>query len=325
MKRKILMAAAAVFALGICGTALPTMAQTYPTKPVKVVVPFPAGGAADLTMRLLSPKLADQLGQPFVIENKPGANGIIGTEMVASAQADGHTLLFAPREVFGINPVLQPTLPYDPIKSFSHIGIVTEGPYVLIANPALSIKSIDDLVALAKTKELSYASFGIGSMGHLNLEALTQRLGIKMRHIPYKGAPPAVQAVVAGEVAIAIATAPSILGLLSDGKLTALAVGSEQRLALLPGVRTMVESGVPSDVVLPASFALAAPAGTPSAIVDRLAAAVSTALTDPAIADRLAASGLVGIKSSPDRMRQAVRDDLKRFSAQVKALDIKVE
>jgi tripartite-type tricarboxylate transporter receptor subunit TctC len=153
----------------------PAQGDIYPSKPIKVIVPFPAGGAADLSIRTLGPKLTEFLGQPIVIDNKPGANGIIiGADAVAKSAPDGYTILFAPREVFGVNPSLYASLPYDPVKSFTHVSIVTEGPYVLVVNPTLGVKTVAELLAVAKNRQLSFGSFGIGSMGHLNLEAFAQ-------------------------------------------------------------------------------------------------------------------------------------------------------
>jgi tripartite-type tricarboxylate transporter receptor subunit TctC len=297
----------------------------YPSKPVKVIVPFPPGGAADTTMRLLGPKLTEVLGQPVVVENKSGANGIIGAEAVAKAAADGHTLLFAPREVFGVNPTLHKSLPYDPVDGLAAIGIVVEAPYVLIANPSLGITTVKQLLDLAKTKELAFASFGVGSMGHLNLEAFAQRMGITLRHIPYKGAPDAVRAVVSGEVALAISTPPAALGLLQENKLIALAVGSEKRLDMLPHVPTLGEAGIAPDTLLPAFFAMAAPKGTPPAVIERLSSELKRALADPAVIDRLSASGLNPVGGTPQDMRQVIAHDVTRFAALVKAIGIKPE
>jgi tripartite-type tricarboxylate transporter receptor subunit TctC len=226
-RRSFLKRSGATIAAASLGSAI-AVAQSaaYPTKAIKVIVPFPAGGAADATMRLISTNLASALGQPIVIENKVGANGAIGAAAVATSEADGYTLLMAPREVFGINPLLYKSLPYDPVDGFEPVGIVAEAAYVLVANPTLGARSMKDFLALAATRELNYASFGIGSMGHLNLEALARETKIKLTHIPFRGAPQAVQAVVSGDVAIAISTAPAALGLIQEGKLVALAVGS---------------------------------------------------------------------------------------------------
>lgn len=282
----------------------------YPSKPIKVIVPFPPGGAADTTMRVLASHLSEALGQPVVVDNKPGANGIIGAEAVAKSEADGHTLLFAPREVFGVNPTLYKSLPYDPVDGLAPIGIVVEGSYVLIANPSLGMTTAKQLIDLAKSNDLAFASFGVGSMGNLNLEAFARSAGITLRHIPYKGAPDAVRAVVSGEVAVAISTPPAALGLLQEKKLVALAVGADKRLGLLPEVPTLAEVGMAHDTLLPAFFAMAAPKGTPAAVVDRLSAELKRALADPAVAERLSKAGLTPVGGTPEGMRRVIAQDI---------------
>lgn len=327
MDRRLFVTSVAALAAAVGFRPLEILAQTgaYPSKPVKVIVPFPPGGAADTTMRLLGPKLTEALGQPVVVENKPGANGIIGAEAVAKAEPDGHTLLFAPREVFGVNPTLHKSLPYDPVNGLAPVGIVVEGYYVLIANPSLGITTVKQLLDLAKTKEIAFASFGVGSMGHLNLEALAQHTGITLRHIPYKGAPDAVRAVVSGEVALAISTPPAAFGLLRENKLVALAVGADKRLDLLPHVPTLGETGIAPDTLLPAFFAMAAPKGTPPPVIDRLSSELKRALADPAVTERLSTSGLTPVGGTPEDMRQVVAQDNTRFAALVKAIGIKPE
>ena len=188
--------------------AAPAIAQSgaYPNRPIKMIVPFPPGGGADLTARVVAQKMSESMGQPVVVENKPGANGSIGTEAVAKSTPDGYTLLLVDRGALGINPHIYAKLPYDPLKDLSFVGIATEGPYVLVVNPSLNVKTLAELVALAKAKPgtLNYASFGIGSLPQLNLEALNRRMGIDLVHVPYKGAGPAAQAVVAGEVGVTL-------------------------------------------------------------------------------------------------------------------------
>lgn len=327
MDRRLFITGLAGLATAVGVGPLEILAQGagYPAKPIKVIVPFPPGGAADTTMRLLGPKLTEALGQPVVIENKPGANGIIGAEAAAKAEADGYTLLFAPREVFGVNPTLYKSLPYDPVNGLAPVGIVVEGSYVLIASPSLGVKTVKDLLALAMTRELSFASFGVGSMGHLNLEAFARHAGITLRHIPYKGAPDAVRAVVSGEVAIAISTPPAALGLLRENKLVALAVGSDKRLSLLPDVPTLAEVGIAPDTLLPASFAMAAPKGTSPDIVGRLSMEIKRALADPTVVERLNKNGLTPVGGTPEGMRQIITQDIARFAALVKVIGIKPE
>lgn len=312
-------------ALGAGCLARPALAQglAYPTKPVLLIVPYPAGGAVDLAARLVAEKLKIEFGQPVVVENRPGANGMVGTAAVVRAQPDGHTLLMAPREVFGINPILMPQQAIDAKRDFAFVGVIATGAYVLVVNPGLGVNSFSELVALAKTRELAYASFGKGSMAHFNIEALAQRLGVKLVHVPYRGAPPAVTAVATGEVALTIATPPAALALLQDGKVKALAVGDKHRLPQMGTVPTMAELGFTEDPLLPNFFGLALPAGTPASIVEKVSTASARAIAAPDVAARLEASGLVASPGSPEEMVQLVTGDLARFGRLMRELDIK--
>ena len=302
-------------------------AQNYPTKPIKLVVPFSPGGASDLTARTLAQKMGDSMGQSIVVDNKPGANGVLGIDAVAKSPPDGYTILLTDRGSLTVNPSLYAKLPYDPVKDFSYIGVATDGPYVLVANPKLGVTSVKDLVALAKSKPgtINYSSFGIGSMAHLNLEAFNHRMDTDMLHVPYKGASPAAQAAVAGEVGVTIAAVPAVQGFIKDGRLRALAVGADKRFAVLPDVPTMTEAGAPNDILVPTYFALLAPANTPTPIVTRLNAELRKALADPAVVERLAGAGLVPVGGTPEAMASSIKQDLPRFAELVKRIGIKPE
>ena len=318
----------AILALAVLGV-VPALAQApnYPTKPIRLVVPFSPGGAADLTARTLGQKMSTTLGQPIVIENKPGANGVVGIDFVAKSAPDGYTILLTDRGSLAVNPSLYVKLPYDPLKDFAHIGIATEGPYVLVVNTKHNVKTLKELVALSKSKPgtLSYASYGIGSMAQLNLEAFNRRLGTDLLHVPYKGAGPAAQAVVAGEVDVTVAAVPAVQGFIKDGRLRALAVGAQKRFTVLPDVPTMAEAGASNDILVPTYFALLAPAGTPQAIVARLNADMKKAIADPAVAERLADAGLVPTGSTPEQMAASLKEDVPRFAGLVKSIGIKPE
>jgi len=304
-------------------------AQTpaYPTKPLKLVVPFSPGGASDLTARTLAQKMGESMGQSIVVDNKPGANGVLGIDLVAKSPPDGYTILLTDRGSLTVNPSLYVKLPYDPIKDFSYIGIATDGPYVLVANPKLDVKTVQELVALSKSKPgtVNYSSFGVGSMAQLNLEAFNQRMGTDMLHVPYKGAAPAAQAAVAGEVGVTIAAVPAVQGFIKDGRLRALAVGSDKRFAVLPDVPTMTEAGAGNDILLPTYFALLAPANTPAPIVAKLNAELKKALADPAVAEKLAGAGLVPVGGTPEAMAASIKQDVPRFAELVKKIGIKPE
>lgn len=315
--------------LPVAASINPDHAQgaSYPDRQVRLVVPFPPGGGADTTARMLAEKMSERLGQQMIVDNKPGANGLVGTDAVAKSAPDGYTVLMTDRGALGINPSLYDKLPYDPQKDFAYIGIATDGPYVLVISSALPVKSLGELVALSRSKPgaLRYASYGIGSMAQLNLEALSRTAGITLQHVPYKGAPPAVAAVVAGEVDLTIASPPSLLGFINNGRLRALAVGSNTRLALLPDVPTVKEAGLRSQPLIPTYFALAAPAGTPTAIVDRLNQELRHALQLPEVVDKLQRAGLVPNGGSPGAMAQIVAEDVERFAALVKDIGLKPE
>ena len=316
-----------VLLLAALSSAAGALAQTYPAKPIRLVVPFPPGGAADLTARTLGQKMGDQLGQPIVIENKPGANGVLGIDTVAKSAPDGYTIVLTDRGSLAVNPSLYAKLPYDPLKDFAYIGIVTDGPYVLVANPKLDVKTPQELVALSKAKPgtLSYASYGVGSMPQLNLEAFNQQMGTDMLHVPYKGAGPAAQAAVAGDVSVTIAAVPAVQGFIKDGRLRALAVGSDKRFAVLPDVPTMKELGAPGDILVPTYFALLAPAGTPPAIVEKLNAEMKKAIADSVVAERLSGAGLLPQGGTPEAMAASLKQDVPRFAELVKKIGIKPE
>ncbi len=312
---------------GAAFAAAPALAQTpaWPTKAITLVCPYPAGGAADLTARLVAEKLRVRLGQAVVVENRAGANGIIGTNSVARAAPDGHTLLVAPREVFSVNPVLSPQQAHDWRKDLEHVSVLATGPYLLIVNPALGVRTVAELAAAAKAKDLSYASFGKGSMAHLNIEALGKTLGVKWTHVPYRGSAPAVTAVATGEVALSISTLPGALPLLQDGKIRAIAMGGGKRMPQLPDVPTMAEQGIAEDPLVSVYFGLATTGGTPAAIVDRLAKEAAAAITEPDIAGRFEANGLVPTGGTPAAFTASVADDVRRFGALIRELGIAAE
>jgi tripartite-type tricarboxylate transporter receptor subunit TctC len=313
-------------ALAVATLIGPAHAQdVYPSKPIKIIVATAPGGATDLTARLIGQKMSASMGQPVVVDNKPGANSIIGTDAVAKAAPDGYTVLMIDRGTISINPSLYVKLPYDTLKDLAYVGIATDAPYVLVVNPTLGVKTVAELIALAKTKELSYGSFGVGSMAQLNLEAFAQKGGIKMLHVPYKGASPAVGAVVSNEVSLAVATLPSSLGFIKEGRVIPLAVGSARRLAQLPDVPTAVEAGLAADTILPVFFGLVAPAGTPAPIIAKLNAELKNALADPEVATKLMAAGLVPTGTSPEEMTSTITADITRFGALVKSIGIKPE
>jgi tripartite-type tricarboxylate transporter receptor subunit TctC len=318
------------FVLGLLLLTLAGLAlaqEPYPARPIRLIVSFTPGGGADLTARTVSAGMAEALRQPIVVENRPGANGLVGAAAVAKSPPDGYSLLLTDRGALGVNPSLYRSLPYDPLRDFEYVGIVTSAPYVLVIDPRLTAASVAELARLAKARPggINYASFGIASMAHLNIEALKTRLAIDLTHVPYKGAGPAVQAVVAGEAGVTIASPAAVLGFVRDGRLRAVAIGAAARSPLLPSVPTLAEAGGYDDTLVPTYFAFALPAGTPRPIVDRLHEAMKRALSIPEIAERLGAAGLEPAGGTGGELREVIRSDIPRFRRIIQDIGIQPE
>jgi tripartite-type tricarboxylate transporter receptor subunit TctC len=300
-------------------------AYAYPDKPIRVVVPFPPGGGADVTMRMISDGLRAQLGQPIVIENRGGGSTIIGTDLVAKARPDGYTLLIA-TSTFAINPSLHASLPYDSVKDLAPITLVALTPYVMVVHPSLPVKTVKDLIALAKRKpnELTYASVGNGSATHLATEMLASRAGIRMVHVPYKGSAPAVNDLVGGHVTIYIGSMPGSMPQARAGKLRAIAVTGAKRAPAAPDVPTIAESGLPG-YEFTSWYGLFAPAGTPLPIVSQVQNAVTKVLERRDIRDRFVAEGNEAVGSTPEQFAATVKTDIAKYAKVVKDAQIKPE
>jgi len=324
--RRGFIAAGTGLALGAAGAAR-GQGAAYPTRTIRVIVPFPAGAGADSNARLVSQKLAEKLGQPVVVDNRPGANGLIGTEAVAKAAPDGYTLLFVDRGALGINPSLYKKLPYDPLKDFSYVGIAVWGPYVLVAGSKQPARTIQEFVAAARKQpgRLTYASFGNGSMTQLGTESLSSRLGIQLTHVPYKGGAPALTAAMAGEVDIALVTIGPALGAIREGRVRPLLVGGSRRFPLLPDVPAVTEVGGEENTIPHTYFGFALPAGAPAAIRDQLSRNVREVLADPAIRAKLADSGFEPAQGTPEEMRATVERDIAAFGRLARELHIQPE
>ena len=301
--------------------------DAFPSRPIRLIVSFTPGGGADLTARVVGQKMAEQLGQPVVVENRAGANGSIGAAAVAAAAPDGYTMLLTDRGALSVNPSLYRKLAYDPVRGFEYVGIVTVAPYVLVCDPRLAAKSLAELAALAKASpgRINYASFGIASMAQLNLEALKAQLRIDLTHIPYKGAGPAVQGVVAGDAGVTIASPAAVLGFVRDGRLRALAISSPKRSPLLPEVPTLAEAGGGEDTMASTYFAFALPAGTPRALAERLHQEMRRALAVPELAERLNAAGLEPSGMPGAELAELVQRDIVRFRKLIQEIGIQPE
>ena len=301
--------------------------DAYPTKPIRLIVSFTPGGGADLTARTVALKMSGELRQPIVVENRPGANGLVGAGAVAQSAPDGYTMLLTDRGALGVNPSLYKSMPYDPTRDFAYIGIATVAPYVLVSDPRLPVKTLAELIAYTKANagKVNYASFGIASMAHLNLEALKARLGVDLVHVPYKGAGPAVQGVLAGDAGVTIASPAAVLGFVRDGRLRALAIGARQRSPLLADVPTLGESGVDEDVLASTYFALALPAGTPRPIAQRLHQEMKRALSAREVAERLSNAGLEPTGGTGEELLELVKRDIPRFRKLIAEIGIQPE
>ncbi len=296
----------------------------YPTKPVRVIVAYSPGGGIDIVTRSVSQKLSEVFRQTVTVENRPGANGMVGAQSVARSAPDGHTLVVLDRGALTINPSLYKEISYDPLRDFAYTGVVAELPYVLTINGNLPIKTLQEFVNFAKTKPgvLNYATFGAGSLIHLNFEQLNASYGISLTHVPYKGSAQAANAVVSGDVGVFMSSYAAVASFLRDGRLRALAVGRPNRLPGLKDVPTMVELGGSNDILKPGYFTFAAPAGTPRAAIMRLNSEITRALDTPDLEKHLNAAGMEPRSGTPEEFADGVRREIASFKKLVQAAGI---
>jgi tripartite-type tricarboxylate transporter receptor subunit TctC len=306
--------------------AVTASAQTYPNKPVRVLLGFPVGQATDVLARLVAAKLTSQYGQQFYVENRPGAAGIIATELAAKAEPDGYTLLASSSGPLAVNPTLYPKLPYDVARDFvvfAGLGVV---PYAVVVNPSSQIKDIKGLVAYAKANpgKLNYASGGSGVTNHLVTEMFKAAAGIDIQHVPYKGGPAALTDLIGGQVDVMFETLTATLPLVKSGKLRAIAVSGANRAAALPDMPTISESGYPGFTGVP-WVAMAAPVKTPKAIVERLNADVNKILNMPDVKQSFLAAGTEPLVMSVEQMNEFVKSESAKWGKAVKASGAKVD
>ena len=302
----------------LAAVATNVFAQGYPTKPAKVIVPYPPGGPTDIVARVVSQKLSDQMGQQFIVENRPGAGGNIGAEAVAKSPADGYTLLVA-TTAHAINPSLFKSLGYNLTKDFAPVSQLTSGPLVIVANPSLPAKSVQELIALAKAKPgtLNYASSGNGQSTHLSAELFATMAGIKMNHIPYKGSAPALTDVMGGQASLMFDTMLSAMPQVKNGKLKAIAVTSAARSPAAPDVPTVAESGLPGYEAI-AWNGLLVPAATPADVVAKLNAELKKALDAPDVKDRFSAQGFGAAWNTREAFAKFIQSELDKWAKVVK-------
>lgn len=317
---------AGLAALAVLATTTAHAADVYPTKPVRIIVPFPPGGPADALARTVGDKLAASLSQPVVVDNRPGAGGNIGMELAAKAPPDGHTLVLAPAGNLTVNPSLYRSVPYDVARDFAPVTVIAAVPNVLVVNPQVPAKDVAELIAYAKANpgRLNYSSPGAGSGAHLAGELFRTSAGIDIVHVPYNGIAPAVTAVVAGDVQMMFAAAPTALPHVAGGKLRALAVASPKRMATAPALPTMDEAGLPGFDVT-SWYSIVAPAGTPPAVIDRLQKEIAKAVQLPDVKARLAGLGAEPIANTPAEFAVMIKGETAKWGKIVKDANIKVE
>ena len=307
----------------LCAAAGPVRAQTYPAKAVRLIVPFAAGGSTDIIGRVIAQKLNEMWGQPVLVDNRAGGSTVIGTEIVAKAPPDGHTLLVTPAP-FTIVPSLMQKLPYDPHKDFEPITLINTTPLVVVVHPGVPAKSIKELVALAKAKPgaLNYGSSGSGGSNHLAGELFNAMAGVKMVHVPYKGNAPALTDLVGGHVDVVFNGLTSALPLIKSGKLRALGVTSLNRSAALPGSPTLDESGLKGFQAV-AWNGLTAPARTPKAVIDKINADVMKVIRSPELVEKLKAEGSDPVGSSVEQYARFLREEIAKWNKVIKFANIR--
>jgi tripartite-type tricarboxylate transporter receptor subunit TctC len=324
-RRSFIVSAAAL--VGLSPLGVPAQTGPWPNRPIKLIVPFPPGGGNDTMARLLSERLPAVLGQPVVVENKPGAGGNIGTDFVAKQPPDGYNLLLSSVNQV-VNPSFFPKLPFDPLTDFEPVSLIATIPFALTVNAATPVKTMAEFVAMARAKpgSVTYGTVGIGSIFHLAAEQLKTMAGIDMLHVPYKGSAPLVLALVANEITCTIGAVNSLLPHIRSGRLRPIAVASSARTAMLPDIPTMAEAGPLPGYDIEVWFGVLAPLGTPRPILDRLTAEINKIMHEPqVIADKLTPLGFESKGTTPARYLEVMKADLARYAKITRDANIKME
>lgn len=321
-RRAFALGCAAVLGLALCaGTAA---AQSFPAKPITLVVPFPPGGPTDSSARLFGKVMSERLGQPVIVDNRAGAGGTVGTTAVTRAQPDGYTLLWGGTSSIVVAPALYTNLQYDPVKSFTPVGLAVRGPLLLVSRPALGTNNLKELVAYSQGHSLSVASAGTGSIDHLAAELFKKTAGVNWLHVPYRGGAPAMTDVMGGQVDLLFDTVTLLYPQIKAGKLRAYATTGTQRYAKLPDVPTVAEVlGKPFEAY--SWFGLLAPANTPAPVVQKLAQAMADAAKDPDVIRQLEDLGLEPVGGTPAQYAQTIKTDLAKWSGIVKEANVKAD
>ncbi|MDN5538341.1 tripartite tricarboxylate transporter substrate binding protein [Comamonas sp.] len=317
--------AAAALAMAACTAVAFAQAPAYPAKPVRIIVPYPAGGTTDIIARLAAAQLSERLRQPFVVENRAGASGAIGSVAVAQAAADGYTPVMGTASSHGINSALQKNLPYDAVKDFAPVTVVASTPNIIVVNPSVPARTLGELLALAKARpgQINFGSTSPGGSPHMSAELLKLMASVDMTHVPYKGASPMLTDLMGGQIQAGFDNLPSTIAFVRSGKLRALAVTTAQRWPGAADIPTVAES-VPGYEVS-GWFGLLAPAGTPKAVLDTLQTAVAQAVRDPEVTRQLRSLGAEPVASRPEAFAQQIRADVDKWRGVVKATGVTLE
>jgi tripartite-type tricarboxylate transporter receptor subunit TctC len=300
-------------------------AQQYPARPIRFISPYPAGGGNDTLLRIIGEKLGDQVGQRIIVDNRPGANTIVGTELLVKSPPDGYTFILVPNS-FATNPSFYPKLPYDTMKDVATVGQIAQSPQMIVAHPSVPVKTVKDVLAMAKTKPdvLSYGTSGNGSTGHLAGVLLSMMTGVQLTHIAYKGTAPAVNELVGGHIPLMISSMLATLPHVRSGKLKIIALTTGRRSQAIPEVPTIAESGVPGyDATL--WYGILAPARTPDAIIKRMNAELATTLKSPHIVEKLSTQAVEPHHTSPEQFASLIRDELAKWSKVIRTSGVKAD
>jgi tripartite-type tricarboxylate transporter receptor subunit TctC len=316
----------AFLVLAACAAAIPAYAQKYPDRPIRIIAQFQPGTSTDILARVIGGKLTESWGQQVVVDNRPGAGGMVGTEMGAKAAPDGYTLTMAVSSGFGINPSLYSKLPYDVLRDFAPITNIALTPQTLVANPGFTVKSVKDLVATAKAKpgQINFASLGAGSTSHLTMEMFRSAAGIRMNHIPYKGSPAAHAELFSGQIPVMFDAIPAVLPHVKSGRLRGLGIGSAQRSPFLPEVPTIAESGFPGFEAV-GWIGIAAPAKTPAAILDKLNAEIVRIINTPEMKERLATLAFTPVGDTRRQFSSFIQSEIAKWGKAVKESGAKAD
>ena len=324
VRLRLLLAAMAVAA--VAHPALAADAAAFPSKPVRLIVPFTPGGSTDILARAIGQKLSESWRQPVVVENRPGAGGAIGMELAAKAPADGTTMVMGHIGTLAANPALYRSLSYDPVRDFAPVTLVAMVPNVLVVGPAVPSRSVAEFVALAKSRpgKLDYGSGGNGSAAHLAMEYFKLKAGVDLQHVPYKGTAPALTDLLGGQIAVILTGLPPVLQHVKSGKLRILGVASRERLAAFSDIPTIAESGVPGFEATQ-WYGLLVPAATPKDIVAKIQRDTAAALRDPAVNERLASEGAEPVGNTPEQFGAFIRSEIELWGKVIRATGMKAE